>query len=64
MMSPRVAGLKSSEGFADLDVQENTLLGGSRCWLWAGSSAGTADYMAYAQPLRAVWAAHSSGAGF
>lgn len=64
MMSLTVAGLKSSEGFADLDVQENTLLGRSRCWLWAGSSAGTVDYIAYAQPLHAVWASHRSGAGF
>lgn len=64
MMPRTVAELQSSEGFADLDVQENTLLGRSRCWLLAGSSAGTGDYIAYAQPLHAVWASHSSGAGF
>ena len=38
-----VAGLQSSEGFAHLDVQENTCLARSRCWLGAGSSAGAVE---------------------
>lgn len=39
-MSQTMAGLQSSEGFADLDVQENTLLGRSRCWLWLAAQLG------------------------
>lgn len=64
MMSWTVTELQSSEGFDDLDIQEKTFLGKSRCWLWAGSSAGTVDYSAYAQPLHGFWASDSSGAGF
>lgn len=45
MGSQMVAGLQSS---AELDVQGNLVLARTRCWLWAGSSAGAVDYIACA----------------